>query len=125
MSDVKDFRALIQSGMSPSEARKALIDVENKTPPRLLAAIKNRQHLKRATSDGTVTFDSWLEMMQYLHGRCIVPGCPDPGDTQDHVVPVAEGGLHSIHNLQPMCQHHNSSKGAKIEDHRPKDWPWL
>jgi hypothetical protein len=34
--------------------------------------------------------------------------------TVDHVIPIRQGGRHSIGNLQPMCKPCNSSKGNKL-----------
>lgn len=44
----------------------------------------------------------------------------------DHVVPRASGGPSTIHNLQCLCQRHNSQKQASTDwrswDFRPEDW---
>lgn len=104
--------------------RKEFVQPEAKTSERVLHQQKARQHAKRANSDGTVTREAWAAMQAFCNNECIVPYCTAPGDTQDHVVPVSEGGLHSIFNLQPMCVSHNSAKGTKTKDYRPSDWPW-
>ena len=48
-----------------------------------------------------------------LPKRCAVPGClRRKGLQADHIVPLAGGGLDCKDNLQLLCAHHNSSKGA-------------
>lgn len=75
--------------------------------------------------------------------QCAVPGCPHVGVyviaargitggihydvytkdfvlmTVDHIVPKAKGGGEHLNNKQPMCNRHNSKKGAKL-DYQPE-----
>ena len=60
-------------------------------------------------------------LVQQQGGRCI--GCSRKfgtslPPTRDHIIPLSEGGVHSMANLQAMCASCNSSKGAKSE----ADW---
>lgn len=43
--------------------------------------------------------------------RCIV--CGERATTADHVLPRACTGTDELRNLQPLCQKHNSAKGAR------------
>lgn len=40
--------------------------------------------------------------------------CGGPYEHDDHVVPLARGGLHTIENLVPACAWCNCSKGTKL-----------
>lgn len=39
--------------------------------------------------------------------------CPTPGDTEDHIVPRALGGVNAWHNLTGACRFCNTSKGTR------------
>lgn len=65
------------------------------------------------------------------HGRCVrcgvdLSGVLDPmaKADYDHVVPLAEGGLNDVTNLQLLCARHNRAKGATIavEDGPYRRW---
>lgn len=60
------------------------------------------------------TFDSsqWEEVKARFRNRCAYCGERKPL-TVDHVIPVSQGGDHSISNIVPACQACNSSKGNR------------
>lgn len=33
----------------------------------------------------------------------------------DHIHPKSRGGTYDLHNMQPMCEHHNLEKGSTIQ----------
>lgn len=39
--------------------------------------------------------------------------CGAPYEHIDHFIPLADGGTHTLENLVPACEFHNTSKGAK------------
>ena len=45
--------------------------------------------------------------------ECVIKGCTSSDIHVDHIIPLNSGGPHCRHNLQHLCQHHNSSKGPK------------
>lgn len=45
--------------------------------------------------------------------RCSVPDCGAPATSADHIIPASKGGTADLANLRPMCQPHNSSRGAR------------
>jgi 5-methylcytosine-specific restriction endonuclease McrA len=60
----------------------------------------------------------WEAVVEKCNNQCIVPGCGASPVTMDHVVAISKGGRHHISNLQPLCLHHNDSKGVKDTDYR-------
>lgn len=81
--------------------------------------VKTQNRRAKLTGNGgRITKDEWLAILDKYGHRCIVPGCNRTDVTMDHVVPVELGGKTSIENIQPLCQYHNSSKGARIIDYR-------
>jgi 5-methylcytosine-specific restriction endonuclease McrA len=67
---------------------------------------------------GSVTKAEWKALKEKYGNKCLYPGCENTKLTMDHIVPVELGGKTAIDNIQPLCQHHNSSKGAKVIDYR-------
>lgn len=57
----------------------------------------------------------WMWAKELTFGYC--PNCGEFFDngihklTQDHIIPISKGGIHSIENVQPMCARCNESKG--------------
>lgn len=73
---------------------------------------------------------AWKEIVNRFDGKCNICGCAvDQTDTWvgsdgrkrygrkyptvDHIVPLKLGGTDTIDNVQLLCKHCNSSKGAK------------
>ena len=70
-----------------------------------------------------VTGKAWHHMVQFYGGRCVNPNCvPKSGKfgrvSKDHVLPLSEGGSHTIDNLQPLCLQCNIVKGINHVDYR-------
>lgn len=74
--------------------------------------VKSRFHKKRATSDGSITFEAWEGMKKSYNFTCPVCGKSEPEIrlTMDHIKPVSKGGTHTIDNLQPLCMLCNCKK---------------
>lgn len=73
---------------------------------------KTRKHEKRATSDGSVTFEVWERLKRACNYTCLCCGKQEPEVTltMDHIKPLSKGGTHTIDNLQPLCMSCNCSK---------------
>jgi hypothetical protein len=78
---------------------------------------RNRR-ARKLSNGGTVTAAEWKMICDKYKNKCIVPGCGGTDVTMDHVIPLALGGCHSVENVQPLCRHHNFSKGTKVIDYR-------
>jgi hypothetical protein len=76
-----------------------------------------RAHERKA--GGKITKQEWEAVLKKYGNRCLYPGCEDTDITMDHVKPLSLGGTHTADNTQPLCRHHNLSKGAKYIDYRP------
>jgi 5-methylcytosine-specific restriction endonuclease McrA len=59
-----------------------------------------------------------LVVLAEASGRCYVPGCLRLATTADHIVPLCEGGAHTLDNLRACCPHHNSVGAAQITNRR-------
>lgn len=74
----------------------------------------------------------WTEIAQMYKNKCAICGCPiDPNDkwigkggrmcygpkypTVDHIIPLKCGGSDIIDNVQLLCKHCNSKKGASVD----------
>ncbi len=60
-----------------------------------------RKQLEREAA-GSYTFDEWYALCVQYEFRCLRCGKNDIKLTVDHVVPLSQGGSHSIENLQPL-----------------------
>jgi len=86
----------------------------------LCARLVRRMHAAR-NGKGSAAGDAQMEMqvIKYLTlgDRCL---CCGSGIliTQDHIVPLARGGLHHPTNLQPLCRPCNERKQARNRDFR-------
>ena len=60
----------------------------------------------------------WERMKKHYDHRCLC--CRNKCDqlTQDHVVPLAEGGANDASNIQPLCKSCNQLKNRDIVDYR-------
>lgn len=75
----------------------------------------NWRHSRRSQFTGmAVTVEEWAELVEEWDGRCAYCGVTPMVLTQDHAVPIARGGEHSIDNIVPACQPCNSSKGDRM-----------
>lgn len=70
----------------------------------------------RRVSNGrsNYVYQNWLAMCDWFSGVCLCCGSGDPL-TIDHVIPITHEGQNTIENVQPLCLHCNTSKGAYHE----------
>lgn len=90
---------------------------DNSERYRALRKTANKRRSERLKqTPGTLAY-AWEKMLDYFKHRCLA--CGTTNDiTQDHVIPLALGGVHHISNMQPLCMTCNQSKNATIRDYR-------
>jgi len=78
--------------------------------------------LGRATGHGAVIGDVPADTRAILRARfgetCLVDGCDNPATDIDHVVALANGGIHDISNFQILCGPCNKAKSTETIDYR-------
>ncbi len=79
--------------------------------PERVREIKNRRRVRLQDNGSYFITDSFLQRL--YSSPCVACGSTKKV-TQDHVVPIARGGVHSEGNLQPLCLSCNSSKKDKL-----------
>jgi len=79
------------------------------------AAKSRRHYAKKRGATGSHTLEEFLEVCEQYSWRCFYCGCQLDRSTvtEDHVVPVSEGGTDNIDNIVPACRSCNSRKGDK------------
>lgn len=74
---------------------------------------QKRRAQKRQTQIEVITRQQW-EFMKSIYGyRCIYCGKKTVALQQDHIIPLARGGTHTIENIVPACGPCNAKKGVK------------
>lgn len=73
---------------------------------------RRQWRLRAAQRIGRHTEEEWREKRDRI-GRCMLCGASNVRLTKDHITPISRGGCDCIHNLQPLCDSCNSSKGAR------------
>ena len=65
---------------------------------------------------GTHTEAEWRAVLREFDSRCV--RCERRGGyiSKDHIIPIAQGGMDTIDNLQPLCRRCNLTKGAETTD---------
>lgn len=86
-----------------------------RTSNRVAASLNVRRCFARKRGAETCVFtkNDWLRMQRRFDFKCFYCGEVKPL-TQDHLIPLARGGRHSIGNLVPACQQCNSSKNDRL-----------
>lgn len=78
---------------------------------------KNRNAMRKG-AEGSHTLDEWKVLCSRYNDRCLA--CSSDGPlTEDHIVPLADGGTDYIHNIQPLCVRCNSRKNRRHLNLRP------
>lgn len=90
------------------------------TPEYNRERVKKRKALKKNGIGGNFSNDEWERLKKKWDYMCLC--CkryePEIRLTQDHIIPLSKGGIHSIENIQPLCQSCNSRKHVNTNDYR-------
>ena len=82
--------------------------------------LRNRDSkARRRGAEGKFTPAEWRSLLDKYEHKCLWCGKTGVKLTVDHVLPVSKGGTNYIDNIQPLCDHCNKSKNARIIDFRP------
>ena len=70
---------------------------------------------KKSTSDGSVTLEAIKEMLKRQRFKCALTGdCIRKKWSVDHIIPLVEGGTHTLFNIQLTTLRANLQKGKAI-----------
>lgn len=81
---------------------------ENKQAVYAIYARRRARKLGASLCD--LTHEEWLGILEQFGHRCAYCHAPLHRATQDHVVPLATGGNHTMDNIVPCCRQCNASK---------------
>ena len=84
--------------------------------PGYAAFHSRRRQIRKLNAEGSHTQKEWLILKSKYNFIC--PSCflkePFIKLTEDHIVPLIDGGTDYIENIQPLCQSCNSKKARKV-----------
>jgi 5-methylcytosine-specific restriction endonuclease McrA len=103
-----------------AEQRNAYQRAYGKANRDKLVLYTNRRRARKQAATGTHTEDEWQALKTVYGFRCLCCGKREPEIqlTRDHIVPLAQGGDDTIHNIQPLCARCNSKKNKRHIDYR-------
>lgn len=78
--------------------------------PEVKIAANARRRARLMGAPGKLTIQEWRSLKALWRNRCAYCGSKPKRLTQDHVIPLINGGEHSVHNVVPACQPCNSQK---------------
>lgn len=96
------------------------VSLETRDPDTTRAIRRRSEAVRRARKAGcagAVSQAEWEQVLTILGTACLCCGSIEE-PTQDHIVPLARGGLHHPSNLQPLCRPCNERKQARAFDYR-------
>jgi hypothetical protein len=85
-----------------------------KHPEKNLRNCYRRRALIGLTVVNRLTRKQWEEIKAAYKQHCAYCGCKPEKLTQDHVIPLSKGGLHTANNVVPACPQCNIAKKDKI-----------
>lgn len=80
------------------------------------AKVRENNRLRKQRERDAVrdlTPEQWSAILDLFDQRCAYCAADDVALTQDHLIPLANGGAHSESNVVPACQPCNSRKGNR------------
>lgn len=109
-------KAIDKANRNPKHIQR-VVDWQRRNRERTRIHKLNRR-ARELGAEGRVTLAEWRAILDRYGRRCLYPGCDRTDIQRDHVLPLVKGGTNTADNLQPLCSHHNASKGAKYIDYR-------
>lgn len=81
--------------------------------------LRNYQHKRRARlTDATFSIEDWQATLELFGHQCAYCQVTGVDLHQDHFIPIARGGTHTLGNVVPSCRRCNSRK----RDSMPQDF---
>ena len=117
----KDKRKIICQNWRNNNKEQVQISTAKwkKEHPDRVSASSERRRAKIKGVGGTVSDEEWKNILNKYGNICLRCGRGDVRLTMDHIIPVDLGGVHTVNNVQPLCQSCNSIKYLKTTDYRP------
>lgn len=86
--------------------------VYQQTHPAIIQVNNSRRRARKiGTALNTLTHAEWISIQEAQDHRCAYCGKRYKGRlTQDHITPLSQGGLHTLHNVIGACRSCNSKK---------------
>lgn len=74
---------------------------------------EEKRRSQKLNNSGSFCIEEWEFIKEMFYHLCPSCGTHDKISplTIDHILPLSKGGLHALHNIQPLCRSCNSSKG--------------
>ena len=76
-------------------------------------AWNNNRRARLASIEGNLTPNEWQTILEMYEHRCVYCYQELDHPTQEHIVPIVEGGRHDESNVVPACKSCNSKKGSR------------
>lgn len=81
-------------------------------PEKKDAQAKRRRARKYGAARRDLTAAQWRAIKEHYGHCCVYCGRTMQRLTQDHIIPLSQGGMHTVQNVVPACQSCNSRKQA-------------
>lgn len=95
---------------NPGERARRLRVWRQANPEKARAEVARYRSRKRGATESTLTAVQWLFIKDLYSHRCVYCGRKMQRLTQDHIIPLSKGGMHTMDNIVSACQSCNSKK---------------
>lgn len=109
---IRAYSAFYYAANKATIARKGRQRRQDHPEYGVLAEARRRAR-KYAAKANDLTPEQWQEIKAHYQHRCVYCGKKQERLTQDHIVPLVDGGGHTVQNVVPACRSCNSKKGRK------------